>query len=197
MNNTVSRKEEKRKLTGFAAEVYEWLESIAFAFAIAVLLFTFVFRIVSVSGSSMDPTLADQDRLIVSCLFYEPEYNDIVIIAGLGNEDGELYNEPLVKRVIATEGQSVQITGDRVYVDGKEIKDSFGITSNFPSGDPSGYLDLSSPTVVPEGCVFVLGDNRPISRDSRHKTVGFVPETYILGKVILRMYPFDSFGTVE
>lgn len=196
MNNATMNRDEKRKLTGFAAEVYEWLESIAFAFAIAVILFTFVFRIVSVSGHSMDPTLNDADRLVVSCLFYEPEYNDIVIIAGLGNEDGELYNEPLVKRVIATEGQTVQISGDVVYVDGKEVKDSFGATPN-ALGDPNSYLDLSVPTEVPENCVFVLGDNRLISRDSRHKTVGFVPETYILGKVILRMYPFDSFGTVE
>ena len=166
------------------------------AFAIAVILFTFVFRIVSVSGPSMNPTLNDADRLVVSCLFYEPEYNDVVIIAGLGNEDGELYNEPLVKRVIATEGQTVQIVDDIVYVDGKAIKDSFGATPNF-LGDPSNYVDLSTPTTVPEECVFVLGDNRMVSRDSRHRTVGFVPETYILGKVILRMYPFDSFGTVE
>jgi len=196
MNNATMKRDEKRKLTGFAAEVYEWLESIAFAFAIAVILFTFVFRIVSVSGPSMNPTLNDADRLVVSCLFYEPEYNDVVIIAGLGNEDGELYNEPLVKRVIATEGQTVQIVDDIVYVDGKAIKDSFGATPNF-LGDPSNYVDLSTPTTVPEECVFVLGDNRMVSRDSRHRTVGFVPETYILGKVILRMYPFDSFGTVE
>ncbi|MBE6765166.1 MAG: signal peptidase I [Clostridia bacterium] len=196
MNNATMNRDEKRKLTGFAAEVYEWLESIAFAFAIAVILFTFVFRIVSVSGPSMNPTLNDADRLVVSCLFYEPEYNDVVIIAGLGNEDGELYNEPLVKRVIATEGQTVQIVDDIVYVDGKAIKDSFGATPNF-LGDPSNYVDLSTPTTVPEECVFVLGDNRMVSRDSRHRTVGFVPETYILGKVILRMYPFDSFGTVE
>lgn len=182
--------DEQRKLSGFAAEAYEWLEAVAFALAVVVLLFTFAFRIVSVDGDSMLPTLQNENRVIVSCLFYSPKPNDIVIIAGLGGEDPTKYDHPLVKRVIATEGQVVDFTPDgRVMVDGTVLNEDFDLISD--TGSAYQY-----PLTVAEDCVYVLGDNRNNSRDSRSSTVGMIKTEYILGKVQLRIFPFDSFGSV-
>ncbi len=192
MNNTAApaNPDERRRLKGAMAEVYEWLEAIAFALAIVVLLFTFVFRIVSVSGESMEPTLHDENRVMVSCLFYTPEENDIVIIV---HPEDAAYNKPLVKRVIAVGGQSVQIVDGIVYVDGiPKIIEGLESINN-----PGSAFDFSEPVVVPEGFVFVLGDNRNNSLDSRDPRIGMVDEHYIIGKVMLRIYPFDQFGGVE
>jgi len=192
MNNTVAQNntEDRRKLKGAMAEVYEWLEAIAFALAIVVLLFTFVFRIVSVSGSSMEPTLHNENRVLVSCLFYTPAENDIVII--VNPEDAE-YNKPLVKRVIAVGGQTIQIVDGIAYVDGQpKIID--GLDTMMNSGNA---FDFSSPVYVPEGYVFVLGDNRNDSLDSRDARIGMVNVNYIIGKVQFRIFPFDQFGGVE
>ncbi len=192
MNNTAAPRpaDDRRKLKGAMAEVYEWLEAITFALAIVVLLFTFVFRIVSVSGSSMEPTLHNENRVLVSCLFYTPEENDIVII--VHPEDAE-YNKPLVKRVIAVGGQSVQIVDGVVYVDGQpRIIDGLETILN-----PGTAFDFSQPVYVPEGYVFVLGDNRNDSLDSRDPRIGMVDTRYIIGKVQFRIFPFDQFGGVE
>ena len=192
MNNTAAQKpaDDRRKLKGAMAEVYEWLEAITFALAIVVLLFTFVFRIVSVSGESMEPTLHNGNRVLVSCLFYTPAENDIVII--VNPEDAE-YNKPLVKRVIAVGGQSVQIVDGVVYVDGQpRIID--GLETILNSGTA---FDFSQPVYVPEGYVFVLGDNRNDSLDSRDPRIGMVDTHYIIGKVQFRIFPFDQFGSIE
>lgn len=191
MNNSVSQpnNDDRRKLKGAAAEVYEWLEAIAFALAIVVLLFTFVFRIVGVSGESMEPTLHDENRVLVSCPFYTPKENDIVIIVAPIGDD---YNKPLVKRVVATGGQSIQIVDGVVYVDGApKIIDGLETIQN-----PGSAFDFSSPVYVPEGYVFVLGDNRNDSLDSRDPRVGMIDTRYIIGKVQFRIFPFDEFGSV-
>lgn len=192
MNNTAATNStnDRRKLKGAIAEVYEWIEAIAFALAIVVLLFTFVFRIVSVSGRSMEPTLHDKNRVLVSCLFYTPAENDIIII--VNPEDAE-YNKPLVKRVIATGGQSIQIVDGVVYVDGEaKIIDGLETILN-----PGSAFDFSQPVYIPEGYVFVLGDNRNDSLDSRDPRIGLVDVNYIIGKVNFRIFPFDQFGTIE
>lgn len=192
MNNTAATNStnDRRKLKGAIAEVYEWIEAIAFALAIVVLLFTFVFRIVSVSGRSMEPTLHDKNRVLVSCLFYTPAENDIIII--VNPEDAE-YNKPLVKRVIATGGQSIQIVDGVVYVDGEaKIIDGLETIQN-----PGSAFDFSQPVYIPEGYVFVLGDNRNDSLDSRDPRIGLVDVNYIIGKVNFRIFPFDQFGTIE
>jgi len=168
MNNPAAPRatEDRRKLQGAMAEVYEWLEAITFALAIVVLLFTFVFRIVSVSGSSMEPTLHNENRVLVSCLFYTPEENDIVII--VNPEDAE-YNKPLVKRVIAVGGEYVQIVDGVVYVDGQpKIID--GLEPMLSAGSA---FDFSQPVFVPEGYVFVT-----VEELFRIKSV--TPETGVL-----------------
>ena len=142
-------------------EIYDWMQSLVFALIICILVFVFLFRIVDVSGDSMNPTLTNGDKLVVSDVFYKPKQGDIVIF-----RKDEYKPEALVKRVIATEGQTVEIDFDRgrVYVDGE-------------------LLD-----------VFVMGDNRNASSDSRKAEIGMVDERLIVGKVLLRVFPLDSIG---
>lgn len=167
--------------------IIEWLETIAFSLAIAVLLFTFIFRIATVTGASMAPTLNETDVLFSSNLFYTIQRGDIVVVDGYNN-----YGEPLIKRVIAVGGDEINIdfTTGSVYVNGA-LQDE-----PYISAPTTRQFDVIFPLVVPEGKLFVMGDNRPISLDSRDNRVGFIDERDILGHVLFRIFPFSSFGKV-
>ncbi len=169
-------------------DIMEWLEAIVFSVTVVILLFTFVFRLVGVDGSSMVPTLHHEDRLVISNLFYEPKQGDVVIIS-----QTEGYTKPLVKRVIATEGQEVDINFREgiVYVDGQALDEPY------TSGPTRSKYDVDFPVTVPEGKLFVLGDNRGNSTDSRSSKVGMVDEKVILGKAILRIFPFNDIGIIK
>lgn len=166
-------------------ELYEWWEWALGVIIFVVLLLSFIVRTVMVDGSSMDPTLVDGDNLLVTRLS-SFEAGDIVAITQPNRQ-----NIPLIKRIIATEGQTIEIdenTGD-VIVDGVVLNEPY-------IAEPIDWYsvgDHNYPVVVPAGRLFVMGDNRNHSWDSRDADVGFVDTRYVLGKVLVRFMPFDSF----
>ena len=168
------------------AEVYDWIQSILYALVICVLLFVFALRMVNVDGSSMLPTLENGDRVLVSNLFYTPKQGDIVVL----RKDAFLY-EPIVKRVIAVEGQRIDFDFDKgiVMVDGVVLDEPYIRELRFTR------ITCPVTVTVPEGCVFVMGDNRNESTDSRlYEVVGCVDTRYIQGRVYLTLFPLKNFG---
>lgn len=185
--NTAEIEKEKR-VKRFTNSCFEWMESIVMTVVVAVFVLAFVFRVVNVSGVSMMNTLLDKDKLIITSLFYEPKNGDVVVIS-----HGEEYTEPIVKRVIATEGQTLKIdfnTGD-VIVDGKVLYEPYIKTPTTREED--GEI----PEVIPEGYIFVMGDNRDRSLDSRSKEIGLIDKDNVLGKAQLIIYPFSRIGVVK
>lgn len=161
-------------------EVYDWLQSIMFALLSCVLIFTFLGRIVSVRGISMLPNLYWSDRLVVSNLFYEPKQGDIVVL-----RKESLLSDPIVKRVIALGGQTVDIDFNEgiVYVDGVALEEDYTAARTY---EP---LDFKGPVTVPEGSIFVMGDNRNSSNDSRDARLGCVDVRHIIGKAYFIVFP--------
>ena len=170
-------------------DLYFWLQALVMALVALILIFTLVGRIIGVDGSSMVPTLHHGDMLILQSLGYKPRQNDVVVLTkAFRDVDG-----PIVKRVIAVGGQTVDIdyqTGT-VYVDGEALDEPY---LNEPMEEPW-YEDLTSVT-VPEGSVFVMGDNRNHSNDSRDVTLGTVDTRYLLGKAEFICFPFSDFGRI-
>lgn len=177
-----------KKKKSIGEEALEWLESIAVSIFIVILVFTFVFRIVVVDGESMLPTLEDGQRLIISHLFYTPKQGDIVVVNSQG------LNKTIIKRVIATEGQTIDIDFEShtVTVDGKILDEPYINEDTMRNDGGNNY-----PMVIPEGQIFLMGDNRNRSTDSRNSMVGCVSTDDVLGKAIFRIYPFNSFGRIK
>lgn len=184
--------EEKKKAEGrFASELFSWGESLMAVLIFFVVVFTFFVRLIGVDGTSMYPTLQDHSIMLVSNLGYTPEKGDIVIL----RKEGFYSDQPIVKRVIATGGDTVDIdpmTGD-VIVNG-EVLDEPYILEKINTLERMG--DLTYPQTVPEGCIYVLGDNRNGSTDSRWSSLGMVDERYVLGHVLSVVFPFSDFGSV-
>ena len=169
-------------------EVYDWVQCIVFALVACITVFVFFFRTIDVVGHSMEPTLQEGDKLIVTRLFYTPKYGDIVVLRK------ESFNEqPIVKRIIATEGQTVDIDFDEgiVYVDDQPLDEPYIAEKT------TRPIDFDGKVTVPEGCVFVMGDNRNKSTDSRDAAIGMVDTRYIIGHEIIRLFPLNKFGFVD
>ena len=170
-------------------DLYDWIQSLMVALVICVSLFIFAVRVIDVSGSSMVPTLRDGDKMIVSDLFYKPKYGDIVVF----KTDQYDPDRALVKRVIATEGQEISLDFDRgvVYINGSPIEEDYiaELTTT--------KLDFIGPQTVPKGCVFVMGDNRNASTDSRKKEIGMVDERMILGRAYYVVFPLSEMGRIQ
>ena len=170
-------------------DVYGVLSDLVGCLVFVTILFVFAIRLVGVDGDSMYPTLHDGDRLtLLSNFLYEPEAGDIIVLKAPGFEQG-----PLVKRLIAMDGQTVDInfnTGE-VFVDGELQVEPYinDLTTR--------YEGMDFPLTVPEGYVFVLGDNRLHSSDSRDPSVGCVDKRYVLGKALQVIYPISRFGGVS
>lgn len=189
-------KSAKPKKTSALLEIFDWVDSIIFSLVLIILLFTLVFRVVGIKGESMENTVLGGDKVVISNVFYTPKQGDIVVISrDYFNSLGQPIegSEPIIKRVIATEGQTVDIDFESgvVYVDNVPLEEPYAKT---PTNRQD---DVQFPLTVEEDCVFVLGDNRAVSKDSRDSSIGLVNERYVLGKVILRIYPFNRFGGLD
>ena len=175
-----------------AAEAYGLLHSVVQILAVVTLIFVFAVRLVSVSGSSMYPTLYNGDLLILesNVLMGEVEAGDIVVMTVPYFED-----DPIVKRVIATEGQTVDIDFEAgiVYVDGEALEEPYINEPTYRSFEELG-MGLEYPVTVTEGHLFVMGDNRNASDDSRFAPVGLVDERNVLGKVLFVALPGGGEG---
>ena len=168
-------------------KIFDLCSSVIAAMVIIFFVFTFLCRPTSVVGDSMLDTLRNGDWLITTRQT-EYKYGDIII-----DTQPNIHDEPLVKRVIATEGQRVDINfvSGQVFVDGKELDEPYIKELTHTS------FDVTFPVEVPEGCVFVMGDNRNRSSDSRDSGVGFIDTRYILGKAQIRILPFGEFGIYD
>lgn len=170
------------------SDLYDWVQCLVAALLFCVLIFAFLVRIIGIVGSSMVPTFHDGDSVVISKLFYTPEQGDIVVL-----RKDTFKEEPIIKRVIATEGQTVNIDFEEgvVYVDGKALDEPYTAEPTY------NQIDFEGMITVPENCVFVMGDNRNDSFDSRLDVIGCIDERYIMGRVLIRLLPFNKFGTVN
>lgn len=185
------------KKNNFMKGLIEQVELVVIVFVIIVLIFSFAARICQVSGDSMRDTLYNGENVIVSDAFYTPERGDIIVFHQTGESRND-YNEPIVKRVIGVAGDTVKVEHfrDRMRV---TVTDSEGnstvLDEDYIRYEYPTYAD--SVTYVEEGTVFVMGDNRSDSSDSRSARIGLVDTRRILGKVVVRVTPFDRFGKVN
>ncbi|MFR3237611.1 MAG: signal peptidase I [Acutalibacter sp.] len=195
MEETLQTRQEPskpRRVSPAVRSVMEWVETIVMAVVLVAVAFTFVARVITVDGVSMEPTYYNGDRVLVTKLAGQARQGDVVIVVGA-------LEEPIIKRVVATEGQTVDFDPElgEVTVDGQPLPGSvFGIKDGITFVPDLPGMVMEFPQTVPEGCVFVLGDNRDNSTDSRFVTVGMVDQRNILGKVVFSLYPFSKIGFV-
>ncbi|MBP1736672.1 MAG: Signal peptidase [Oscillospiraceae bacterium] len=180
--------EHSSRADAFKRDLFFYLQNLVYFMLFLILIFTFVGRIIGVDGPSMMPTLHDGDLMILQNICYTPKQGDVVVLTK------ESFNEsPIVKRVIAVGGQTVKIDYDTntVYVDGVALDEPYIKEAMVDKG--SGW---TTEVTVPEGSIFVMGDNRNDSSDSRYPLIGTIDERCVIGHVLCVIFPFSDFGVV-
>lgn len=168
-------------------EILEWYDALAVAVAVIALVFTFGLRVVQVDGHSMQPTLLNGERLLMTPLG-GPDYGDVVIV------DSYIpYGKPLVKRVIGKAGDTIDIdfTAGIVYRNGEALDEPYTAEPTYT------YEGIDFPLTVPDNCLFIMGDNRNGSKDSRSTDISCVDTRDILGTALWRILPFSKIGAVQ
>lgn len=200
-DNGISDKNKSGKLMRDIADI---VESTLTTIFVIMLIFTYLLHPVNVKGESMMPTLMNYDRILMTTVYFDLEYGDIVIVDNdkaydidengkpiAVDIDGKQLDECIIKRVIATGGQTLDIRDGKVFVDGKELNEPYiaaGAETYVMSGFSGKY-----PITIPEGYYFVMGDNREHSSDSRHADVGLIKKSQIYGKALVRYSPLSEF----
>ena len=171
-------------------DAFDWLQCVMLVVVLGVLFLSFIGRSVQVYGPSMERTLIEGDRLIVSNMGYTPRRGDIIVLRQADSQ----FDYPIIKRIIATEGETVDIDFEAgvVYVDDEPLDEPY---VSEPAGEGA-RDDFKKAVTVPDGCVFVLGDNRNRSTDSRNASVGCVDIRCIIGRALFRLTPFSRFGSI-
>ncbi|QKN23980.1 signal peptidase I [Caproicibacterium lactatifermentans] len=168
---------------------YEWADALFIAVVILVLAFSFCLRIVSVSGPSMQPNLFSSDKVLLTYFGTSLQCGDVIVIEHTNSR------EPIIKRVVATGGQTVDIHAGIVSVNGQALDESAYLVKGIKTEQEG--TNVHYPLTVPEGKIFVLGDNRSISLDSRSSEIGLIDQKDILGKAQLVLFPFSHFGKIK
>lgn len=187
-NQWYSYDEMQNNAAEIKSPIIDWFESIAIALTLVIVVFVFCIRIVIVFGPSMQNTLLNNDRVAVQSFLYTPKRGDVIVI-----DSYTKYGKTLVKRIIAIEGDTIKINGTtgEVFVNDEILAENY--ISSPTAIENEGEISITMPT----GTVFVMGDNRAQSLDSRSNQIGLIDYRNILGKVLFRIYPFYSIGVIN
>ena len=190
LDHSSKRAKSRKEKTDVHSSLLLYLHDLVYLLAGTLLVLLLLFRIVIVSGPSMNNTLIDGDYLLLlsNNIYKNPQQGDVIVASKKSFKDGE----PIIKRVIATEGQMVDIDFEAgiVYVDSEPLQESYTLTpTNLAEG-------VRFPVVVEEGCIFVMGDNRNMSKDSRNPEIGLIDKREVLGKAFFLIIPGTDGGEV-
>lgn len=178
--------EKEKKEVSAKSNILEWVQSIVVSIVVVILIVTFIGRPMGVSGESMAPTFHNKDKVITTNLHGDLKYGDVVVIK---RKD----DTPLIKRVIAVENEKIDIDFETGEVSVNDVV----LDEPYINEVTKNNYGTTFPALVPKGCVFVMGDNRNHSDDSRNPKIGMVNTKNVFGKVIFRIFPFDKIGPIK